>query len=404
MALRSGILDTARMALQTPARNPGRTALTVLGLSIGVGAFIAMVSFGQSAQRSVVSQFESLGSNLLRVEQAHGRLDSAPRPLDASDLAALRSETTAIARVVPLAMNSLIAVHGARRHRTLVRGTSPDFVHTANFRVAHGSLFDDSDMQLRNKVCVLGQSTALALFDDEAPLGRSLTLDRKLPCRVVGVLATRGTSMVGSDLDEGVWLPLSTFEVHLGTPRGLSQIELQPHDRSLLGVARNEVRQVLRRTHAIAERDPEDFNIKSPDEVTRVAERIGGILTGLLAGIAAVSLLVGGIGIMNIQLVAVSERTHEIGIRTAIGASPGQVLGQFVAEAMVLAVLGSGAGVVLGVASATAVARQLGWPEAVNPTVVLGSFGFGVAVGTIFGYIPARRAAALTPIDALRRE
>jgi putative ABC transport system permease protein len=218
------------------------------------------------------------------------------------------------------------------------------------------------------------------------------------------VFESRGTNISGSDLDDRVVMPLSTFETYLGLPNGYWQIEVRPRERALIDVAKSEVTQILHRTHRIKEGQADDFHVISPDEVTRVAEQIGGILTGLLAGIAAVSLLVGGIGIMNIQLVSVAERTHEIGIRAAIGASPEQIMGQFLAEALVLAMLGSLAGVALGVGLSIAVAKQMGWPHAAGFDIVIGSALFGIAVGTIFGYIPAKRAAALDPIEALRRE
>ena len=395
--------DLLATALQVPVRNPGRSALTTLGLAIGVAAFIAMVSFGRGARSSVVSQFETLGSNLLRVRTHFGQ-SVQPRLLDAADVQALRREATTISHIAPYAMLNLDVTFNERSVRMPVRGTTPEFIHTRDYTLGLGGVFDQADMAERKKVCVIGPSTAEALFGSRDPLGEVITIDARLPCRVIGVFGSRGVSLSGSDMDELLLMPLSTFEANFGLPNGYWVIELRPHDRSLLPAARSEVAQILRRTHAIQPGEEDDFAVISPDEVTQVADQIGGILTGLLAGIAAVSLLVGGIGIMNIQLVSVAERTHEIGIRAAIGASPEQILRQFVAEAVVLAVIGSAAGVALGIGASTLVAKLMRWPSGTSADIVIGSALFGIAVGTVFGFIPARRAAQLDPIDALRRE
>jgi putative ABC transport system permease protein len=396
--------DGLRMALQMPLRQPGRSALTTLGLAIGVGAFIAMVSFGRGARTSVVSQFETLGSNILRVKTQFGTGNQAPRLLNEHDVEALRREATSIARVVPQAYGPMAVAYRDKSARTTVRGTIPDFASSGDWATSEGGLFDDNDMALRAKVCVIGATPARALFGNEDPLGQIVTVDDRLPCRVIGVFASRGTNISGGDQDDRIVLPLSTFETYLGLPNGYWQIEVGPRDRALLEVAKAEVSQILRRSHQLKDDQADDFHVISPDEVTRVAEQIGGILTGLLAGIAAVSLLVGGIGIMNIQLVSVAERTHEIGIRAAIGAAPEQILNQFLAEALVLAMLGSLAGVGLGMTVSIVVAKQMSWPHGASADIVIGSALFGIAVGTIFGYIPAKRAAALDPIEALRRE
>jgi putative ABC transport system permease protein len=405
LSFRHTVLDSLRMALQVPVRNPGRSALTTLGLAIGVGAFIAMVSFGRGARSSVVSQFETLGSNLLRLKAYYGATSEAPRLLVASDVDALRRESTTLEHVVPVVTGSLDVSYRGKRVRTNVRGTTPQFVHTGDWSVSSGGLFDAADLQQKAKVCVLGSGTARQLFGSSAdPLGQVVTIGNNLPCRVIGVLSARGAAISGGDLDERLVMPLSTYETHLGTPTGYFQIEIRPKSRELLEAARNEVTQIMRRRHDIEPGAPDDFHIISPDDVTLVAEQIGGILTALLAGIAAVSLLVGGIGIMNIQLVSVAERTHEIGIRAAIGASPEQIMRQFLAEAVVLAALGALAGVALGLGAAVLVAKQMHWPQATSADVVIGSALFGIAVGVVFGYIPAKRAADLDPIEALRRE
>ena len=391
------------LALQVPARKPGRSALTALGLAIGVGAFIAMVSFGRGARGSVVSQFEALGSNLLRVKNAQ-RADGSPGRLTADDVAAIERQGTAFGAVVPFAFRNMVISYKGKTYRTAVRGTTPDFVKTKDEPLAMGGVFDAHDMEQRNKVCVLGYTPVKMLFGSEDPLGAVISVGENLPCVVIGVLRARGAAVSGSDLDDRIVLPVSTYEAYLGLPDGYSWLEVRPKPGGSLAVARDELARILRANHHIMDGTDDDFQIQSPDEVTQVAKQIGGIMTGLLAGIASVSLLVGGIGIMNIQLMSVAERTHEIGIRAAIGAAPAQILRQFLAEALVLASIGVSVGVGIGVTASVLVSKQMGWVGATSPDAVIGAALFGLFVGTLFGYIPARRASQMDPIDALRRE
>ena len=397
--------ESLRMALQVLTRKPGRSALTILGLAIGVAAFIAMVSFGQGARRAVLQQFENLGANIVRVRPRAAAGDivaKPPRPLSAADVEALRRESTALGAIVPLARRSAALGLGAQQAQSTVIGTVPEYLQLHDFQVVQGGMFDAQDVRDAAKVCVVGASPARKLLGEQ-PLGAALVIDGQVPCRVVGVLASKGRAISGSDLDDFVLLPVTTYEQLLGL-NGYTYIELAPAQSGWLESARAEAEAILRRMHGYGDNEPADFDVVSPDDVTRAADETARILTALLAGIAAVSLLVGGIGIMNIQLVAVAERTHEIGIRAAIGAAPSQILKQFLVESSVLAGTGALLGVAFGLAIAQTVAHMMGWSRAVSPSAVVLSGLFGVGVGVLFGYIPALRAARLDPIAALRRE
>ncbi len=401
------LLESLLEAARIVARSPGRSMLTVLGLSIGVAAFIAMVSFGEGARRSVVAQFQPLGINVLRVtmlgsaRRAGGR---AAQPLTRSDAQAIEREATTAARVLPVYRRQMDVAYAGKYRYTMVYGTTSDFAPVHDWRALSGGMFDQAEIDGRAKVCVLGATPARELFGGADPLGRTLSVAGILPCRVIGTLEPKGHNTAGSDLDDIVLLPLTTFEAYLGGEEGFSFIEVEPLNFGLLEAARLEVHDVLRRTHGLSASELDDFTVSSPREVVLAVDRTSRILGGLLSGIAAVSLIVGGIGIMNIQLVSVAERTEEIGIRSAIGAAPGQILVQFLLEAAMLSTIGALAGIALGISAATVVAAKMAWPRVISPLGVLVGAGFGVGIGVLFGYLPALRAARLDPIQALRHQ
>ena len=396
--------EALALAFRTLLRQPGRSALTVLGLTIGVGAFIAMLSFGQGAKRSVLAQFAALGSNVLKITSTPTAGGREPEPLTDADARAIERESTSIAAVLPVWRRTAGVSRGGVERSTNVFGTTPRFAALHAWRFLEGGMFDALDIDQSARVCVLGESPARALFGDTDPLGQTVTIGGVLPCRVIGVLLAKGFATSGSDLDDLILLPLTTFGSYLGEQEGYTYLEVEPASRELLGAAKFEVSAILRRQHELSAGETDDFSISSPLDVIRAVNTTTNILSGLLAGIAAVSLLVGGIGIMNIQIVSVTERTEEIGIRAAIGASPSDILKQFLSEAVMLSALGVVAGVVFGISVASVVAAAMGWPRVISLAGVLIAASFGLLMGVVFGYLPARSAANLDPIHALRHE
>jgi putative ABC transport system permease protein len=393
------------MAFETLRRNPGRSALTLLGLAIGVGAFIAMVSFGEGARRAVLEQFQALGTHLLRV-RGTSRGGQERKLLNDADVAAITRDSPDAARVIPVARNRFEATHAGRQWWSEITGTTPEFTALHNWDTSLGGMFNSGDVLRSARVCVLGQTVVRELFGDAQRdvLGETMTLGGLLTCRSIGVLSFKGTSTSGNDVDDIVIIPVTTFTAYFGLPQGYLQIEIGPTAPEWIEAAKEEAHAALRRSHGLGIGDADDFQIDSPTEVLKAVDRTATILARLLQGIAAVSLFVGGVGIMNIQLVSVTERTAEIGIRSAIGASPRQILSQFLVEGALLSLLGASVGILLGVGVSLGVAGYMGWQHIISFSDVAGAAAFGIAVGLIFGFLPARRAALLDPIEALRRQ
>ncbi|MEM6369135.1 MAG: ABC transporter permease [Myxococcota bacterium] len=394
-----GLSEAVQTGVRSLLRNPGRSGLTVLGLAIGVATFIATVSFGLGARASVVDQFKWLGVDVVTVR----RFGRVHRPLTRQDAKRLAS-LPAVAFVAPEFRWTGSLVAGRQEVVAEIRASTTEYFEIFETPVVLGGPFDRRDLEERSKVCVLGQTVVDALFPQADALGETLEVDGRMRCRVIGILESKGTATSGRDLDSVVLVPASTARTHL---RGLSASYNQIHVRPQAGrrtEAEAGIIDVLRASHELREGQANDFVLRSPDQAAQVADEVASIMTSLLGAIAGVSLLVGGIGIMNIQLVAVAERTREIGIKAAIGASPRQILLQFLAEAVFLASLGTALGTAAGVGVALVVAEAMSWPTAVPALAIVIAILFGAGTGILFGLLPARRAAELDPIVALRQE
>jgi putative ABC transport system permease protein len=400
-----------RVAFRALVRNKMRAALTMLGIIIGVSAVIAMVSIGQGASASVQAQIESIGTNLLFVSAGaqnvggvrSGTGDSGTNTLTVEDLEAIRREVPSVSMVTPAinARSQLIA--GNMNWNTSVQGVSEQYPDIRKWPVQSGGFFTDSDVRTAARVIVVGQSIADNLFPGQDAVGQTLRV-QNLPFRVVGVMARKGQDQGGRDQDDIAFAPYTTVQKKvLGSTRvQIAYVSAITEDATY--TAQSQIGELLRQRHKLTAGEPDDFTVRNMTDVAEAANETSKTMTILLACIAGVSLLVGGIGIMNIMLVSVTERTREIGIRMAIGARSSAVRSQFLIESIVLSLTGGTIGILLGVALSLAIPAMLGWPTLVSMMAIVGSVVFSVAVGIFFGYYPARKAASLDPIEALRYE
>ena len=394
------------MALREIRRNAMRSLLTGLGIVIGVGAVIAMVSLGESATRKVTSDVSKMGNNMLTVMPGGGRrgpgnTESAP-PFSLADADAIRKQTAA-ALVAPGASRSVAAVFGNKNHLVSVQGSTVDFFGVRDVRPGKGRFFTEAEAQAGLPVCVIGATVQKELFGSQEPLGESMRLG-KVTCRVVGVAATKGQSTFGQDQDDFIVMPLVTFQRRLAGSTDVTSISVSAKTAESSDRVKSQIIGLMRERRRVAKGQSDDFTVMDMKEFASSLGSVTGALTALLGAIAAVSLLVGGIGIMNIMLVSVTERTREIGIRMAIGARSEEVLFQFLVEAVMLSTLGGVVGMALGLLGSWAGARAFDMPLVVSPAILVLAFGFSATVGIAFGFFPARRAAQLRPIDALRHE
>ncbi|ALG89940.1 MULTISPECIES: ABC transporter permease [Actibacterium] len=400
--------ETIRLAVQAIFRNMLRSFLTVLGIVIGVGAVIAMVTVGQGSQTQVTADVESLGSNTLIIRPGVGGMGgggglSADRSFVRADAEALREELSSIEIAAPYSMTNITAVYGNENHFTQLAGAETTLMDAMNWSIAEGRIFTDAEEKAGRAVCVIGETIIEELFFNINPIGEKLRL-RSLSCEVVGILAAKGVTSYGDDQDDIVAIPLKTFQRRVAGNNDVSLIYVTVRDGVSTDRAIRDIEILMRERRRISAGEEDDFSVMDMKQIASVLSGITAVLTGLLSSVAAVSLLVGGIGIMNIMLVSVTERTREIGIRLAVGAQTGQVMLQFLVEAIVLSLLGGLLGIVLGLGLGALASNLMSIPFVPDPRVILIAFAFSAGVGVIFGYFPARRAAQMDPIEALRHQ
>jgi putative ABC transport system permease protein len=403
------ILAIFKIALRALQRNALRTLLTMLGIIIGVGAVIAMVSIGNGAKAQVEARIASLGQNVIIVMSGNSSRGGfrmgfgTAGTLTQGDYDAIRREVPGVAGASPEVRANAQVAFGNQNTQVQVTGVGEDFVSVRSWSLASGDNFTDVDVRNANKVCLIGRTTAQMLFGDGDPVGQIIRI-KSAPFVIVGALAPKGVGGRGDDQDDVILVPYTSAMKRLSGGTTFRSLVVQGATPKAVPEVSAAITELLRQRHRIQEDREDDFGILTQQEISETATETSKIMTALLGSIAGVSLLVGGIGIMNIMLVSVTERTREIGVRLAVGARSGDILLQFLTEAVTLSVLGGIIGIGMGLLTSELVSAKLGWPTLVSSTSILLSFAFSGAIGIFFGFYPARKAALLDPIDALRYE
>ncbi|PYX55011.1 MAG: multidrug ABC transporter substrate-binding protein [Acidobacteria bacterium] len=404
------LMQIIRIAMRALARNKLRSSLTMLGIIIGVGAVIAMVSVGQGAQKQAEDQIAAMGSNMLfvsagTVTRGGTRMGyGATKTLLYEDMQAILRECAAVKAAAPGSQSSAQVVFENDNWATQINGTEPQYFDIRTWPFAEGSSFSKDDVAMAANVAVIGETVRKNLFGATDPVGQTIRISN-LPFRVVGVLMPKGTSAaMGQDQDDIILVPITTLQKKITGQNWLRWIMVSATSRDASYTAQQQITALLRDRHRIRPGQDDDFFVRNLADMADLADQQARLFTILLASIASISLLVGGIGIMNIMLVSVTERTREIGIRMAIGATEGDVQQQFLIEAVVLSLLGGAVGILLGMTTSYLITQTLGWPVLVSPTAIVTAVVFSMAVGIFFGFYPARKAARLDPIEALRYE
>jgi putative ABC transport system permease protein len=405
---------TLRIALLALRINKMRSALTMLGIIIGVAAVIVMVAVGNGAQARVEAQIKSLGSNIIMV--LSGSMTSggarggsgSQQTIYEEDATAMMREVDAIQAAAPTLRGAGQAIVGNANWSTSFTGTTPEYLDVRDWTIAEGRGFEPAEMNSSGKVVLIGQTVAENLFGDASPLDQVIRV-RKVPLTVIGVLARKGQNMMGQDQDDILLMPISTARTRIigvtqAKSRSVNTIMVKIKEGADMKEAEERMRELLRQRHRLQPGQDDDFYVRNLSEILQAQEASSRVMAWLLAAVASVSLIVGGIGIMNIMLVSVTERTREIGLRMAVGARGRDILTQFLVEAITLSVIGGLIGVVLGIGASLLIAQLAGWPTALSAAAILLAAGFAALIGVFFGYYPALKASRLLPIDALRYE
>ncbi len=399
------IWSTLVLALGAIRRNAARSLLTALGVVIGVGSVIAMVNLGQSATQQVTAQITAMGPNLLFVRPTSGMGPGGARlaanPFTPEDVDAIATQIASVA-VAPTASTTATVAYGSLNVPTSITGTTNDYFEVRSLNLVSGRTFEPRELDTGAAVCLLGPTVVANVYGSADPIGTMLRVGAT-GCQVIGVLESKGSN-TGQDQDDVVLMPMSAVQRRLTGKRDITMIYVAALEEGGSAVVKADMIALLRERRGLAAGEPDDFDVRDMAEVAATLTATTETMTALLGAIAAVSLLVGGIGIMNIMLVSVTERTREIGVRLAIGARAREILMQFLVEAVVLSVFGGGVGIALGIGGTYLITMRLAMPFVISPEIVIAAFAVSAAVGVVFGYLPASKAAQLDPIDALRHE
>ena len=404
--------STFQIALRALWVNKMRSFLTMLGIIIGVGAVITMLAVGTGASEKISEQIASIGSNLIMVvpgsiTQGGIRMGGgSTSTLTKDDAEAIEKECSAVSAVAPILNTSAQVVYGNQNWSTGIYGTSPGILDVKDCALVSGRNFVDQEIRSATKVCLLGQTVVDNLFGGIDPIGQIIRI-KKVPFTVIGILETKGQSIIGQDQDDVIYIPLTTAQkkiVGRSVPGMVRSIMVKARSADDLSLAEKQVTELLRQRHRTGGNKEDDFTVRNLTQMMQMAEQAAKVMTILLGAIASISLLIGGIGIMNIMLVSVTERTREIGIRMAIGAKSWDIRIQFIIEALTLSMIGGIFGITLGVTGSAILSAVAGWPTIVSPLSIILAFGFSGLIGVFFGFYPAYKASLLNPIDALRYE
>ncbi|MEW6509115.1 MAG: ABC transporter permease [Bacteroidota bacterium] len=403
------VKNILKVAFRSIMKSRMRSLLTALGIIIGVAAVVVMVAIGDGAQKQVENQISSLGSNLIIITPGAAASGGVNRGMGSfnrftfDDVQKIKDEATLITGVTPIVRSGGQIIGGVGNWFTQVQGVSEDYLEIRSWRLKSGEFFTERDVVARAKVCVLGSEVAKNLFPDDDPIGQQVRI-RNVPFRIIGVLAEKGQTSVGTSNDDIILAPSRTIHERLSGGRFIGSIQVSAVSASQIPKAKEELRRIMREAHKLAPGEEDDFSIQDQADLATAATETSKILTILLGSVAGVSLIVGGIGIMNIMLVSVTERTREIGIRLSIGARASDILIQFLTEAVVLSMAGGIWGISLSFAVAYLLNNYTSQAANIQPEIIFLAFGFAGAIGIFFGFYPARKASKLNPIDALRYE